>query len=49
MDNLYRQKAIGISPFAVERTVKRVIAQWKKVSARQNPTDPVSAMVKKEE
>jgi RNA polymerase sigma-70 factor (ECF subfamily) len=42
-------KAIGISPFAVERTVKRVIAQWKKVSARQNPTDPVSAMVKKEE
>ena len=42
-------KAIGISPSAVERMVKRVIAQWKKVSARQNPTDPVSAMVKKEE
>ena len=38
-------KAIGISRSAVE---KRVIARWKK-AAKDNPTDPVSAMVKKEE
>lgn len=38
-------KAIGISRSAVERTVKRVIAQWKK-AAKDNPTDPVSAMPK---
>ena len=36
-------KAIGISRSAVERRVKRVIAQWKK-AAKDNPTDPVSAM-----
>lgn len=40
-------KAIGISRSDVEGTVKRVIAQWKK-AAKDNPTDPVSAMVKKE-
>lgn len=39
-------KAIGISPSAVEETVKRVIADWKK-AAKDNPKDPVSAMVKK--
>ena len=39
-------KAIGISPSDVEERVKRVIAKWKK-AARDNPTDPVSAMVKK--
>ena len=37
-------KAIGISPSDVEKRVKRVIAQWKK-AARENPTDPVFAMV----
>ena len=37
-------KAIGISRSVVETRVKRVVAQWKK-SAKQNPTDPVSAMV----
>ena len=36
-------KAIGLSHSAVERIVKRVIAQWKK-AANQNPTDPVAAM-----
>ena len=40
-------KAIGISDSKVEETVKRVIADWKK-AARQNSTDPVSAMVKTE-
>lgn len=40
-------KAMGISQSAVERTVKRVIAAWKK-AAKQNPTDPVSAMVNNE-
>jgi len=39
--------AIGISRPAIEKRVKRVIADWKK-AARDNPTDPVSAMVKKE-
>ncbi len=38
-------EAIGISDSKVEETVKRVIKQWKK-AARQNSTDPVSAMVK---
>ena len=41
-------KAIGISRSDVEARVKRVIADWKK-AARQNSTDPVSAMVKKGE
>ena len=41
-------KAIDISRSAVEKRVKRVIARWKK-AAKDNPTDPVSAMVKKEE
>ena len=40
-------KAIGISPNTVEKTVKRVIAQWKK-AARNNPADPVSEMVDNE-
>ena len=40
-------KAIGISRSKVEETVKRVIKQWKK-AAKNNPMDPVSAMVKKE-
>ena len=40
-------EVLGVSPLTVERTVKRVIAQWKK-AAKDNPTDPVSAMVKKE-
>lgn len=40
-------KAIGIPRSDVEGTVKRVIVQWKK-AARENPTDPVSTMVKKE-
>ena len=38
-------KAIGISRPIIEKTVKRVIKQWKK-AAKDNPTDPVSAMVK---
>ncbi len=38
-------KAIGVSRSVIEQTVKRVIADWKK-AARQNSTDPVSAMVK---
>ena len=37
-------KAIGISCSAVEKRVKHVIAQWKK-AAKDNPTDPVSALV----
>ena len=40
--------ALGISRATVEKTVKRVIADWKK-AAKDNPTDPVSAMVKKRE
>ena len=40
-------KAIGISHSDVEKRVKRVIADWKK-TAKDNPTDPVPAMVKKE-
>ena len=39
-------EALGISCSTIEETVKCVIADWKK-AARQNPTDPVSAMVKK--
>ena len=38
---------VGISRSKVEETVKRVIKQWKK-AAKENPTDPVSAMVKEE-
>ncbi|RKU24539.1 hypothetical protein C6499_16500, partial [Candidatus Poribacteria bacterium] len=38
---------VGISRSKVEETVKRVIKQWKE-AAKENPTDPVSAMVKKE-
>ena len=37
-------KAIGISCSDVEARVKRVIKQWKK-AVKQNPADPVSAMV----
>ena len=37
-------KALSISPTTVEKTVKRVIAQWKK-AVKDNSTDPVSAMV----
>ncbi|MYA70655.1 sigma-70 family RNA polymerase sigma factor [Candidatus Poribacteria bacterium] len=40
-------KAIGISRSKVEETVKRVIKQWKK-AAKENPTDPGSAMVDNE-
>ena len=40
-------EALGVSPATVEQTVRRVRAQWKK-AATDNPTDPVSAMVKKE-
>ena len=40
-------KAVGISLATVEKTVERVIAQWKK-AAKENSTDPVSAMVKNE-
>ena len=40
-------KAIGLSRSTIEQTVKRVIKQWKK-AAKDNPTDPVSEMVKKE-
>ena len=39
-------EALGTSRSTVEKTVKRVRAQWKK-AARDNPTDPVSAMAKK--
>lgn len=38
---------VGISHSKVEETVKRVVKQWRKAAA-DNPTDPVSAMVKKE-
>ncbi|RKU30005.1 hypothetical protein C6499_07235 [Candidatus Poribacteria bacterium] len=38
---------VGISRSKVEETVKRVIKQWKK-AAKENPTDPVSAMVSNE-
>ena len=40
-------KAIGLSRSTVEKTVKRVIAQWKK-AAQDNPTNPVSEMVNNE-
>ena len=40
-------EALGISHATVEETVESVIADWKK-AAKDNPTDPVSAMVKKE-
>ena len=40
-------KAIPASRSKVEETVKRVIKQWKK-AAKDNPTDPVSAMVNNE-
>ena len=40
-------KAIGISRSKVEETVKRVIKQWKE-AAKENPTDPVFAMVDNE-
>ena len=38
---------VGISRSQVEETVKRVRKQWKK-AAKENPTDPVSAMVDNE-
>lgn len=37
-------EALGVSRATVEKTVNRVIAQWKK-AAKDNPADPVSAMV----
>ena len=40
-------EALGIPRSTVEETVERVIKDWKK-AAKDNPTDPVSAMVKKE-
>ena len=40
-------KALGISRSTVEKTVNRARAQWEK-AAKDNPADPVSAMVKKE-
>ncbi|MDE0556755.1 MAG: hypothetical protein OXI24_21285, partial [Candidatus Poribacteria bacterium] len=40
-------KAVGISESAIEDTVKRVRAAWKK-AAVENPTDPVFVMVEKE-
>ncbi len=40
-------EALGVSRATVEETVKHVIAQWRK-AARDNPTDPVSAMVNNE-
>ncbi len=40
-------EALGISHATVEKTVERVKGQWKK-AAKDNPTDPVSAMAKKE-
>ncbi len=39
-------EALGISRSTIEETVKRVIVDWKK-AAKDNSTDPVSAMVKK--
>ena len=38
---------VGISRSQAEETVKRVIKQWKE-AAKENPTDPVSAMVNNE-
>ena len=38
-------EALGISGATVKKTVKRVIGQWEK-AAKNNPTDPVSEMVK---
>lgn len=40
-------EALGISRATIEETVERVIKDWKK-AAKDNPTDPVSAMVKME-
>lgn len=40
-------KAIGISHSTIQKTVKRVIAQWKK-AAQDKPTDPVSEMMNNE-
>ncbi|MCY3741048.1 MAG: sigma-70 family RNA polymerase sigma factor [Candidatus Poribacteria bacterium] len=40
-------EALGISRSTIEETAKRVIADWKE-AAKDNPEDPVSAMVKKE-
>lgn len=40
-------EALGPSRSTIEEIVKRVIADWKK-AARQNPEDPVSAMVNNE-
>ena len=40
-------EALGISRATIEETVERVIKDWQK-AAKDNPTDPVSAMVKKE-
>ena len=40
-------EVLGISRSTIEETVKRVRSQWKK-AAKDNPTDPVSAMVKME-
>ena len=40
-------KTIGVSDSTVERTVKCVIAQWRKAS-RLSPTNPVSAMANNE-
>ncbi|RKU16534.1 hypothetical protein C6503_12160 [Candidatus Poribacteria bacterium] len=40
-------EALGISRSTIEETVERVIKDWKK-AATDNPTDPVSAMAKKE-
>ena len=38
-------EALGVSRATLEETVERVIAQWEK-AAKNNPTDPVSEMVK---
>ena len=38
-------EALGISRSTIEETVERVIKDWKK-AAKDNPKDPVSAMVK---
>ncbi len=40
-------EALGPSRSTIEEIVKRVIVQWKK-AVKENPTDPVSAMTKKE-
>ena len=51
ISSIYRtpsiKEVLGISRSTVEETVERVIKDWKK-AAKDNPTDPVSAMVKKE-